>query len=142
IEDSRTLYYAVEVLAPHFTPTFRERLWKIAREKKAQPKQRLHALLMLAASDADNAAWKELAPEAVAFTLEENALFLGLYRVMFEPVKRHLQAALLERYRNPRQPNDRLQTATLLVSYASGDAATLLELLAWADARAFEVLLP
>jgi serine/threonine protein kinase/formylglycine-generating enzyme required for sulfatase activity len=122
---------------------FREALGK---EGAVLTDKDLRAAGMLALLAPDDAIWKAAAPKVAAKIVQENPVWLGPWRAVFEPVAGHLLDPLRRIFGEETQPDWRDRAFTLLLEFANrpGDhsrAVELAELLIDADPeRARQVL--
>ncbi len=142
-EDPRELELTRDVLAPH-AAALKERLWARVDDQATTAPVRFRALVGLARFDPDNSRWGAAAPATLEAWLRADPLFFGVLTRALRPVRAHLIAPLLEvaQGRKEMLADRRYDAAAVLAVYAAQQPATLVDVLAEADERQFNLLFP
>jgi eukaryotic-like serine/threonine-protein kinase len=133
-----------QALSP-FKDSLVGKLWEVAANPpRGKEHQRLRAAATLASFDPDDKKWHDVGEQVVAQLVEENPVYLGLWRDSFRPVGVRLAPFLVSVFndRRPERTAERSIATSLLANYASNQPELLGKLIQDADERQFAVLFP
>jgi formylglycine-generating enzyme required for sulfatase activity len=139
-DDPRELLLVRDALQPYGRELVGD-LWRMVEAPRTAA-ARLRALVALAAFDDGNPRWQTAGVETVEQLLGENPLFLGVWTVALRPVRGALLAPLGEVFRGHKLADKREVAASVLAVYAADRPDLLADLIAEADERQYQALLP
>jgi eukaryotic-like serine/threonine-protein kinase len=134
----------VKFLEP-YKDTLRDKLWPLAESPGDGKKgQRLRTAAALAKYDSSNHKWEKAGGLVVNDLVQENPVFLGLWRDAFGDVRNRLVPRLSEIFRDHRSERfvERSVATDLLKDYAANQPKVLADLLMEADEKQFAVIYP
>ena len=134
-----------DALAPHKSELV-DRLWEVVEKpaKGEEKQQQLRAAAALASYDPASQRWEKLSAKVAEDLVSVNAVYLGLWRDAFRPVKARLLSPLSVIFRDskPELRSERILASNLLADYAADRPIDLVDLLLDADEKQFSMLYP
>jgi formylglycine-generating enzyme required for sulfatase activity/serine/threonine protein kinase len=119
-----------------------ESFWQSVESLETLPEKRLRAASALAEFDPENSRWNEIAKPTVAAMLASNPFDWPIWIDGLRPAREHLLPALSETFRDRSFAEHRYGAAVVCADYAADRPEILSDLVADAEPRQFEVLLP
>ncbi len=140
-EDPQEMLLVRDALRPH-GDALAAPLWKTVDGAKTAPAERFRALVALAAFDPGNGRWRVARTAVVEEFLSANPLHLGLWAEALRPVRGELLAPLGDVFHGRALAEKRQVAAEVLADYTRDRPEILTDLLAEADPRQWQALLP